>query len=96
MILSPLKRSAGQSIFQAARPRLVITNIPFWNKSQVRLNFGSKWFVNQLGRFKFSISANKVMSLKQSTIEDSNKKNNMKVPFQQWVADNVDHKISKQ
>ena len=53
MILSPLKRSAGQSIFQAARPRLVITNIPFWNKSQVRLNFGSKWFVNQLVRFKF-------------------------------------------
>lgn len=36
------------------------------------------------------------MSLKWSTIEDSDNKNNMKVPFQQWVADNVDHKISKQ
>ena len=89
------KRSIGQCIVQAARPRSAIAPIPFGLGIELDLRFGSKWLVNQLARFGITIKADEVVRFKQFAIENADNDNSYaSVPFKQWVADNVDHNIA--
>ena len=96
IISSELKRiSIGQCISQASRPRSTIVSIPFGIGVDLDKSFGSKWLINHLSKFGFSITADEVVRFKESAIksldsmptEDNNH-------FTHWVADNVDHSIA--
>ena len=59
-------------------------------------SFGSKWLVNNLHKFGFSISSDKVNRYKHSAVEASAVSNNdleQQNNFVQWIADNVDHNL---
>ena len=82
-------------ISQASRPRSTIASIPFGIGVDLDKSFGSKWLINHLSKFGFSITADEVVRFKESAIksldsvptEDNNH-------FTHWVADNVDHNIA--
>ena len=69
--------------------------LPFGLGIELENAFGSKWLINHLSRFGFSISADEVLRYKESAIECTvhvqvQTKDDQ---FVQWVADNVDHNI---
>ena len=92
------QNSIGHAILQAARPRSVITPTLFGIGVEMDHVFGSRWLVDQLSRFGFSISYDEVNRYKQSVIESENLSNLLTeyLPgtFTQWVADNVDHNVA--
>ena len=69
------KNSIGHAIIQAARPRSVITPTLFGIGVEMDHVFGSRWLVDQLARFGFSISYDEVNRYKQSVIESENLSN---------------------
>ena len=70
IISSELKQvSIGQCITQASRPRSTIASIPFAIGVDLDKSFGSKWLVNHLSKFGFSITADEVLRFKLSAIE---------------------------
>ena len=48
-------------------------------------SFGSKWLVNNLHKFGFSISSDEINRFNNNLEQQNN--------FVQWVADNVDHNL---
>ena len=101
LVSSPLKQmSIGQSITQSARPRSMIAPIPFGLGIDIDKSFATRWLVDHLSKFGFSITSDEVKLFKQSAIkhEESNKdepKDSEEIhnKFGQWAADNVDHNI---
>ena len=96
LVPSTLKQiSIGQCITQASRPRSVMCPIPFGIGVELEKTFGSKWLLNHLSRFGFSITSDEVLRYKESAIEnaDLTPTQNNDDEFTQWVADNVDHNL---
>ena len=96
LVSSPLKQvSIGQSITQCSRPRSMIASIPFDIGVDIDKSFATRWLVNHLSRFGFSISSDEVKVFKQSAItstrEDQPEEHQSQ--FTQSVADNVDQNI---
>ena len=72
LVPSTLKQvSIGQCITQVSRPRTIICPIHFGLGVQLEKSFGSKWLVNHLHRFGFSISSGEVTRFKHSAIESA-------------------------
>ena len=94
LICSELKRvSIGQCITQASRS--TIASILFGIGVDLDKSFGSKWLINHLSKFGFSISANEVALFKESAIESMHSTGTDEGrEFIHWVADNVDHNIA--
>ena len=71
---------------------------PFWFGSTEK-SFGSKWQINNLHRFGFSISSDEVTRFKHSAIEATEicptdlAENETQNQFTQWVAVNVNHNL---
>ena len=95
LITSELKKKTlGQCITQASRPRSIICPLMFGLGVELEKTFGSKWLVNHLSRMGFCISNDEVLRYKESAIETSDgNRNENKPEFVQWVADNVDHNV---
>ena len=91
LVSSSLKQlGIGQCIVQASRPRSLIVPIPFGIGIDVDKSFGTKWLVDHLAKFGFSVTSDEVKLFKQSaaacqvtTFEDQ------ELHFTQWVADTV-------
>ena len=87
--------SINQCIVQAARPRSVIAPVPFAIGVALDQSFGSKWLVNFISQFGFSISPAEVFRYKQSVADDTTKdqqRENLSTDsVLQWIGDNVDH-----
>ena len=67
---SELKQVAvSQAIVQAARPKSVISPILFGLGVSVDHSFGSKWLLDSLSRFGFSVSYDEVNLYKQSVVQ---------------------------
>ena len=93
---SELKQVAvSQAIVQAARPKSVISPILFGLGVSVDHSFGSKWLLDSLSRFGFSVSYDEVNLYKQSVIQSHIPDLPQSYPdsFTQWSADNVDHNV---
>ena len=91
---SKLKQmSFGQCIAQASRPRSMIAPIPFGIGVDVDKSFGTRWLVDHLAKFGFSISSDEVKLFKQSAASVKDTQEDQRTHFTQWVADNVDHNI---
>ena len=89
--------SLSQCIVQAARPRTVISPIPFGVGLNIDKSTGCKQMITHFSRLGFSISPYEVSRFKQSAIADMDKDDNeggVNDGFKQWVADNVDHNIA--
>ena len=60
-------------------------------------NFGSRWLIDVLHKFGFSLGYSEVILHKQSVVRQQNLETFAMFPFPghftQWVADNVDHNI---
>ena len=54
-------------------------------------SFASKWLVDYILKFGFSITSDEVLRYKESAIESS--PNHIVPIFAQWVGDNVDHNL---
>ena len=54
-------------------------------------SFASKWLVDYISKFGFSITADEVLRYKESAIESS--PNHIVPIFAQWVGDNIDHNL---
>jgi len=96
LVSSRLKQvSIGQIITQSARPRSMIASIPFGIGVDVDKSFATKWLVNHLHQFGFSISSDEVNLFKESAISSSreNCSKETQSEFMQWSADNADHNI---
>ena len=93
---SELKQVAvSQAIVQAARPKSVISPILFGLGVSVDHSFGSKWLLDSLSRFGFSVSYDEVNLYKQSVVQSQIPDLPQSYPdsFTQWSADNVDHNV---
>ena len=90
-----LKQQAiGHSIVQAARPRSVIVPLLLGLGVELDHVFRSKWLINHLSRFGFSVTHDEVTRYKQSVVEakeEDPRLHSYPASFTQWVADNVDH-----
>lgn len=99
LVPSPLKQiSIGQSITQCSRPRSMIAPIPFGIGVDVDKSFSTRWLVDHLSKFGFSVSSDEVKLFKQSAItQEELNADQTEEPqtdkFAQWAADNVDHNI---
>lgn len=96
LISSELKQvSIGQCIAQASRPRSMIASIPFGVGVYIDKSFATKWLVDHLSKFGFSISSDEVKLFKQSAAESREEEptGQQHPSFTKWVADNVDHNI---
>ena len=98
LVSSSLKQaSIGQVITQNSRPPSMIAFIPFSIGVDINNSFTSKWLVDHLSQFGFSVSSDEAKLFKQSAITSSREtqaeecQNN----FTQWIADNVDHNSCK-
>ena len=97
LINSELKRlSLRQCITQVSRPRSIIAPIPFGMGVDLDKSFSSKWLIDHLSRFGYSITSDEVLRFKESAIEsfETYQSENTMPVFTQWVADNVDHNIA--
>ena len=99
IVQSELKQnSIGDSIIQSARPRSVITPTLFGIGVEMDHVFGSRWLINELSQFGFSISYDEVNRYKQSVIQSESLESLLMEyfpgTFTQWVADNVDHNVA--
>ena len=97
LINSELKRlSLGQCITQASSPRSIIAPIPFGMGVGLDKSFSSKWLIDHLSRFGYSITSDEVLRFKESAIEsfETYQSENTMPVFTQWVADNGDHNIA--
>ena len=66
---SKLKQiSIGQCITQASRPRSLISPIPFGIGVDLDKSFATKWFVDHLAKFGFSVTSEEVKLFKESAI----------------------------
>ena len=86
------KKSLGQCISQASRPRSMMCPLVFGLGVELDKTFGSMWLTNHLSRFGYCISYDEVQRFKMSSIE-SEKVIDEIPEFMQWVADNVDHNL---
>ena len=94
LVSSPLKQaSIGQVITQNSRPRSMIASIPFGIGVDIDKSFATKWLVDHLSQFGFSISSDEVKLFKQSAITSSREiqAEECQSDFTQWIANNVDH-----
>ena len=59
-------------------------------------SFSSKWLIDHLSRFGYSITSDEVLRFKESAIEsfETYQSENTMPVFTQWVADNADHNIA--
>ena len=89
------KKTLGQCITQASRPRSIMCPLMFGLGVELEKTFGSKWLINHLSRLGFCISKDEVLRYKESAIESSDNpaRNKDSPEFMQWVADNVDHNV---
>ena len=88
------KKTIGQCITQAARPKSIMCPLVFGLGVELEKSFGSKWLVNHLSRLGYCITNEEVLRFKESAIESVDVKNeDISACFMQWVADNVDHNI---
>ena len=71
----------------------MIAPIPFGIGVQLDISFGTKWFVDHLAKFGFSISSDEDKRLKQSAVSVNSTLEDHITYFLQWVAANVDHNI---
>jgi len=69
--------------------------IPFGIGVELEKTFGSKWLLNHLSRFGFSVTSDEVLRYKESAIENADlvPTQNNEEEFTQWIADNVDHNL---
>ena len=87
------RKSIGQCIVYATRPRYAIPPVLFGLGVQVDHVFGSRWLVDQLSRLGFSIS-HEVSRYNQSVLQTEQVEewiSTNESGFIQWSADNVDH-----
>ena len=69
LFTSKLKQiSIGQTIIQASRPRSSIAPIPFGIGVNLDKSFATRWFVDHLAKFGFSVSSAEVKLFKESAI----------------------------
>ncbi|XP_065643187.1 uncharacterized protein LOC136074898 [Hydra vulgaris] len=86
--------SLGQCIAQASRPRSMIAPIPYGIGVDIDKSFGTKWLVDHLYKFGFSISTDEFKLFKLSAaVSRVNAAQKQEPNFLHWVADNVDHNI---
>ena len=72
LVSSPLKQaSIGQVIIQNSRPRSMIASIPFGIGVDIDKSFATKWLIEHLSQFGFSISSDEVKLFKQPAITSS-------------------------
>ena len=69
LVSSPLKQaSIGQVIIQNSRPRSITASIPFGIGVDIDKSFATKWLVDYLSQFGFSIYSDEVKLFKQLAI----------------------------
>ena len=78
---------------QASRPRSMLAPIPFGIGVDADKSDGTRWSVDHLAKFGFSISSDDVKLFKQSAASTNDNPGDKATQFTQWVADNVDHNI---
>ena len=87
--------SVGQTIIQAARPRVLIAPLQIGLGVQMHHHFASKFLVDTLNKLGFSSSYTEVQKFEQSAAasQGADLPELMNGHFTQFVADNVDHNI---
>ena len=95
LVKAPLKQaSLGQGIVQATRPRSCLPPILLGIGIDVDHVLGSRWLLDYLSRFGFSVTYDEIKRFKQSVLKnDSTEVRIDEGAFAQWSADNVDHNI---
>ena len=83
--------SISHCIVQSSRPRSSIAPIPFGIGIDLDKSFASKWLVDYISKFGFSITSDEVLRYKESAIESS--PNHIVPMFAQRVGNNVDHNL---
>ena len=69
----------------------MILPIPFGLGVEVGHAYGSRWLVDQLARFGFSVSYEEVQRCKQSIMQQEQVEDGISIDqFTQWSADNAD------
>ena len=69
--------SIGQTITQASRPSSSIAPIPFGICVDLDKSFATRWFVDHLAKFGFSVSSGEVKLFKESAIASLTRDNEM-------------------
>ena len=95
LIQSDVKvQSIGQAIIKSST-RTALTPILYGLGVELDHVFGSKWLLDHLARFGFSVTSDEVKLYKQSVLLSSSNlidlSNDSNCSFAQWSADNVDH-----
>ena len=95
LVKAPLKQaSLGQGIVQAVRPRSCLPPILLGIGVDVDHVLGSRWLLDYLSRFGFSVTYDEIKRFKQSVLKnDSTEVRIDEGAFAQWSADNDDHNI---
>ena len=95
LVKVPLKQaSLGQGIVQAARPRSCLPPILLGIGVDVNHVLGSRWLLDNLSRFGFSVSYDEIKRFRQSVLKNDSTQVEMdEGVFAQWSVDNVDHNI---
>ena len=93
--LVPLKQAnLGQATIQAARPKSCLARILLGIGVDVDHVLGSRWLLDYLSRFGFSVSYDEIKRFKQSVLKNNSAEVEMdEGAFAQQSADNVDHNI---
>ena len=87
----------GQSLVQAARPRSIISPIPFALGTHVDKSSASKSLLRTLSKLGFTITNDEVVRFKQSSVvqheneQAANNNTEGSESFTQFVGDNIDH-----
>ena len=95
LVKVPLKQgSLVQGIVQAARPRSCLPPILLGIGVDIDHVLGSRWLLDYLSRFGFSVSYDEIKRFKQSVLKNDSTGVEMdEGAFAQWSPDNIDHNI---
>ena len=84
----------GQGTVQGARPKSCLARILLSIGVDVDHVLGSRWLLDYLSRFGFSVSYDEIKRFKQSVLKNNSAEVEMdEGAFAQRSADNVDHNI---
>ena len=90
--------SICSAIVQAGRPKSAISPLLLGLGVEMDHCYGSKWLIDQLSRFGFSVSSSEVYRYKQSAlmsdVTEPSTESRYPTRFTQWIGDNVDHNIA--
>ena len=100
LITSELKQaSIGQCLLKAVKPNSTIPPLLFGLSVELDNIFGSKWLIEELCKFGFCLSYKEVTKYKQSVVQNTSPNDilssTLKGNFTQFVADNIDDRMSE-